>query len=435
MFLESIRKIYNKEILIAIKWSFIGQILTRLINLCATIFMARAMLTEVYGTYTYIVGTLIFFSNLVGLSIRTTSTRNIAFLLKSNYESFLRYTKLTLNIGVILGLIGVVFSFLLILLNKNTEIVEYFGVEVLLFAGLAIFSEIFYGIIMGVLGGVTKFKLINHLTIASNLFKFLISYTFYIYWGLKMALIGWVSVSILFAFVSFWIMLYSIKDVFNIKTKIKYKECKQEFSMFLKITLPISIEASMLLFTTWFIQTVFLGYGDLGKHELGILNVANQWKGIALYVPAILINLLQPFFSRSEGMNQEDDTKLLFKNTRNIVLIISLVITACMWFLSGWIISLFGSAYVESELVLKILIIPTLAVGICNLYRELYISKGKVWAIAFNNLIFTLLVIGFFFLFKQNHTLSISYSYSIVLGELSLLMFYLFSFRKFNFFK
>ena len=125
-----------------------------------------------------------------------------------------------------------------------------------------------------------------------------------------------------------------------------------------------------------------------------MLNVANQWKGIALYIPAILINLLQPFFSSSEGMNEINDSKLLFNNTRKIVLLISLLITVSMWFLSGWIISLFGSAYEEAELILKILIIPTLAVGICNLYRELYISKGKVWVIAFNNLIFTLLVIG-----------------------------------------
>ncbi|WP_413999314.1 oligosaccharide flippase family protein [Flavobacterium sp. W1B] len=427
---SAIKKIYKPELLSAIKWSFIGQIITRLLNICSTIFMARLMLPPGYGVYSYIIGTLVFFSTIVGLSIRTTSTRNIAVLLKSDKVSFEKYVKVTLVTGNVLGILGMILAITFLLISKDNHVVNLLGFKTLLFSSVAIYTEIFYGLILGILGGVTQFKLINILTILSSLFKFLVSYFMFLQWGLRGAIIGWVFVSLLFVVIAMPILKRSIRNLVSFPLRYSYSDCKKELKLFLEITLPISIEAGSLLLSMWFIQTLFLNNEETGKYELAIFNVANQWKGMALYVPAILINLLQPFFSSFQNVEENSEMKTLFLNTRKLVLIISILITIFLCLFSNTIIDFFGKGYEGAKEVLLILIFPTVIIGVSNLYRELYISKGKVWIIALNNIVIAIFITLLFLYLRNLFSLSFAYSIAAGLGEFLLLFLYVLTFKK-----
>lgn len=431
IFLEKINIFYNKEILGAIKWSFIGQILTRLINLLSVIILARLMLPEKYGTYTYLIGTLVFFSQLVSLSIRTTSTRNIAFLLNNDKKSCEKYIKITLFAGIFLSVIGIILIGILIANFSESNIIKYYSTNLLLFTSLAIFSELFYGLILGILGGIKLFRIINLITIASNFAKFIFTLIFYKLFDIEGAIIGWVSTSIIISLIGIVVLqIELIKNNLLIWTH-KISESKKEFLLFIKISVPISIEASLILISTWYIQTLILNDIKLGKTQLAIYNVAYQWKSIAIYVPAILINLLQPFLSNYHGEGDKNKFNKLINITQKIVFIASIIITLILSVLSGLIMKLFGNGFEDAKNVLIILIIPSIFIGPSSLYREIFISKGFVWIIAIGNFVLAISNILLFIILREYFSLSISFALAIGCGEIFMFIFYLFIKYKF----
>lgn len=417
---------YNKDVLIAIKWSFIGQILTRLTNLISAIILARLMLPEKFGAYTYLIGTLVFFSQLISLSIRTTSTRNIAFLLNADKESCEKYIKVSLLAGFYLSILGIISISILVLNFSDSNILNYYSTNLLLFTSLAIFSELFYGLILGVLGGLKLFKIINLITISSNFGKFIFSIVFYIFFDIEGAIIGWVGTSIIVAlFGTLLLHLELIKEKFSIWNH-KLTETKKEFLLFIKISIPISIEASFILISTWYIQTLILNDITQGKTQLAIYNVAYQWKSLAIYVPAILINLLQPFLSNYHGDGDKNEFNKLINITQKVVFISSVLISLLLIISSGIIIKMFGNGFEEAKKILIILIIPSIFIGLSSLYRETFISKGFVWLIALGNLVMALVNVILFNLLKEYYSMSISFAVAVSCGEIFIFIFYFF---------
>lgn len=424
-FINKVKSSFDKDVLSAIKWSFIGQILTRMINLISAIILARLMLPEKFGAYTYILGTLVFFSQLISLSIRTTSTRNIAFLLNADKESCEKYIKVTLFAGFYLSIVGIISVIILVLNFKDSNIINYYSTNLLIFTSLAIFSELFYGLILGILGGLKLFKVINLITISSNFGKFIFGIVFYIFFDINGAIIGWVGVSILVALFG---MLLLHQELINEKFSIwnyKLTETKKEFLLFIKISIPISIEASFILISTWYIQTLILNDLIQGKTQLAIYNVAYQWKSLAIYFPAILINLLQPFLSNYHGKGDKNEFDRLINITQKVVFISSVLITFLLIISSELIIKMFGNGFEEARTILIILIIPSIFIGLSSLYRETFISKGFVWLIAVGNLVMALVNVILFYLLKEYYSMSMSFAIAVSCSEILIFVFYL----------
>ncbi|WP_143883985.1 oligosaccharide flippase family protein [Chryseobacterium binzhouense] len=424
LFSDKIKLFYSREILSAFKWSFIGQIFTRLINLIAVIILARLMLPEKYGAYTYLIGTLAFFSQVVALSIRTTSTRNVAFLLGYDKLSCEKYIKLTVIIGLILSTVGFMIICILIVLFSGASALSYYSIPLLISAALGIFSELFYGLILGVLGGLNAFKIINVITIWSNFAKFIATIIFYLLFDLEGAVLSWVGISIIIALIAFSNLSKKLSQESLQIYRHSLKSIKKEFLLFTKISVPISIEASFILISTWYIQTLVLNVPEDGKSQLAMYNVAYQWKSLAIYLPAILINLLQPFLSNFHSSGNKSEFNNIIKNTEKIVFAGSTVITIALILFSPLITKLFGKGFEQSNKILIILVIPCIFIGLSSLYRETFISRGFVWLIAIGNFIMSIINLLLFFYFKNHYSVSISFAISISIGEVFLFFFY-----------
>tara|TARA_X000000950_G_scaffold18970_1_gene20540 strand:- start:26385 stop:27704 length:1320 start_codon:yes stop_codon:yes gene_type:complete len=408
----------NLSVISAAKWSFIGQFGQRILNLALTIILARIFLPDEYGKFYYLIGSLAFIVQLVGLSIRSISVRNVSFLYNKNIESCKKYIYSSLFIGLALSLFGIVFLNILLNFFSESYIVTDYGFQLLLFVLFAIFSEIYYGLSLGILEGLKLFKSLNILTIIIVFLKFIFTILASSIYGLTIGIIAWVSASLLGAVITFLFLKRALlKKQLNL-IGIKIKECKKEVILFFDYSLPFTIEMSLLLIIMWLIKTNIYNYEDVGKTKIAAFNIASQFKSLAIYIPAIFINMLQSFFSSSYGNNNTKKIKYLYKNAKKLTVLISIFITLVTLIFSDYIILIFGKGYNEASLTLCILVSSVVLLTINSLNRQLLVSMGKVKFIALNNSFCALLIILFYFILVNfGVDILVSFSISIVINE------------------
>ena len=414
---------FDLHFIFAVKWSFLGQIFSRLTNLISTILLARIMLPSTYGKYIYLVGTIIFFSQVFSLSARSTSIRNISYYFSEKIK-LRRYIFITILNSVFFSVSGLILlSSILIFNSTNLISVEYSNTILFPFLLILVF-EIMYLTLLGIMEGFQLFKDINIITIFASLLKFVIPYFMFLSFGLEGAFFGYLISSGLI-FVTTSLYSYKILKQKNISLLgLKYFDCKEEIKLFFKFSVPSFFQAITLLLLVWIIQTIILSDANVGKSELALYNVANQWKGFMVYLPAILINATQSFFSKYVGLGENEKTNTLFIKSRKLVIWFSLIIGLFFYFFSEKIISLFGSGYQSADILLILFIIPSIFVSLNNLNRHLLFSKGFVWELAILNFISCTLSLLIFQYLKHYYSLSMSFVLAIGVGEMMLFIFY-----------
>ena len=407
----------------AFKWSFIGQVLSRFINLISTIVLARIMLPEGYGKYIYIIGTLIFFSQLMSLSIKSTTTRNVAFLINTDKEKVQKYIFISLLLGLFFAFTGYIILLLVVMLFQNKIIVIEYTVIILSIAFSAIISEITTATILGILEGVKSFKSINLSTIFISILKFIFSYLGFMFYGIEGAIIGWIIASFIGLYIFYTHLNQTLKINNIILSGNRISECKEELKLFFNFSIPSSIETGIILFSMWLIQTFILEYGDIGKKEIAMFNIASQWKYLIIYLPAILINMLQSFLSEFNAKDEKENAEDLFKKTKKVIILVSVILCLLFILIAKWVISFYGENYADAYFVLIILILPITFTNISALNRQYLMSQGKVWYITINNLLASLSVIAIFLILINYFSLSLSLSFAIAVGIREVLIF------------
>lgn len=421
---SSFKWIHSSNLGNGIKWNLIGTILSRTINLISSVFIARLMTPEVYGKYTYIVSTLVFFSQLIGLSIAASSTRNVAYLLKKDRLKCEKYIFITIVVGLLLGLLGLFVLLFLINFFKDNSIVQDYTQMLLNITVLAIISEIIYGGISGIFSGLKLFKFDNIIIITSAILKVLFSISGFFITGVQGAIVGWVIGSILSGFIAFALLFYSLKKNDLKISGIKIKDCFQEIRLFLHYSIPNSIQAGLILFSFWLIQTIIIDNGIVGKSQLAFYNISNQWKALVFYLPSVLINMLLPFFSELHGKGDESAADTLYKNSQKIIFFISLCITIIFILFSKILISIYGVEYEQSYASLIILLVPSALCSLNALYKQFYMSQGKVWMLTLISIIGSVSMILVFLFTKGIYSLSVSFALAISLSEILIFLFF-----------
>ncbi len=408
----------NQSVISAAKWSLIGQFSQRILNLSLTIILARIFLPEEYGKFYYLIGTLAFIVQLIGLSIRSISIRNVSYLFSKNVESCQKYIYSSLFIGFFLSLFGFIFLNILLIFFSESYIVNDYGLQLLFFVLFAIISEIFYGLTLGILEGLQLFKKLNLLTIIIVFLKFTFTILASHLYGLEIGIIAWVSASLFGSIITLFFLKKALfKKQLHISS-INIKDCKSEIKLFIKYSVPSTIELSLLLLIMWLIKTNIYNYGDVGKSKIAAFNIANQFKSLAIYIPAIFINMLQSFFSSSYGNNDKEKINFLYKNAKKLTVIVSIILTITTLLFSDYIILIFGRGYNEASLILSILIIPIVLLTINSLNRQLLISMGKIKFIALNNSFCAMFMFLFYYvLIYFDIDILVAFSISIVINE------------------
>jgi len=420
---------FDKKMKNAFKWSLIGQVFTRSFSLISSLALAKIMLPDTYGKYIYIIGTIMYLAQMMSLSIRITTTRNVSYLINIDKNKVERYIYISIVLSLIFCFVAFIIALIGVNLFKNNFIVNEYGGIILILSFTALVSEVLITTIIGILEGLKSFKTLNISSIIVSLLKLILSYFGYLYFGVSGAILGWV-ISSNFGLLIFTKYLFNSFKFFDLSIfKNSFIKCKKEIKLFFSFSIPSFLEMTILILCIWIIQTIILSEPITGKKEIALYNIANQWKSILIYLPAIMINMLQPFLSDYFGKGESENVMILLKKSKKIIIILSVLLSILFLSSSNLIISFYGESYYDASKVLVILILPVIFININALNRQFLISVGKIWQIAIINFISATTIITSFILLKNNFPLSVSFAVSVGIGEFLSFCLYLYALK------
>jgi len=427
--ISEIISFFDEKMKNAFKWSLIGQVFTRSFSLISSLVLAKIMLPDTYGKYIYIIGTIMYLAQMMSLSIRITTTRNVSYLINIDKNKVERYIYISIVLSLIFCFVVFIIALIGVNLFKDNFIVNDYGGIILILSFTALLSEVLITTIIGVLEGLKSFKTLNISSIIVSLLKLILSYFGYFYFGVSGAILGWVISSNL-GFLIFTKYLFNSFDFFDLSIfKNSFIKCKEEIKLFFSFSIPSFLEMSILILCIWIIQTIILSEPITGKKEIALYNIASQWKSILIYLPAIIINMLQPFLTDYFGKGESENVMKLLKKSKRVIIILSVLLSVLFISSTNLIISFYGESYHEASKVLVILILPVIFININALNRQFFISVGKIWQIAIINFINATTIITSFILLKDNFPLSVSFAVSVGIGEFLSFCLYLYALK------
>jgi O-antigen/teichoic acid export membrane protein len=381
-----------------LKWTFIDQILSQVVFLVFSIFLARILTPSMYG----IVGMVTIFSNFAVLFIDLGFS---AALIQKKEVTSAHYSSvfwLNLGIGFLMYFIFYISAPLISIFYNQAELTVLIRIICLSFI-ITSFSAVQANILIKEL----QFKkkvIINWVAMLTGyVIAFIMAYEGYGVWSLViMTLTTAILNSILYWMVSKWIPLF----IFEWK---KIKELSHYGLNFLGDT---SVNYWSRNFDNFIIAKV------LGSNDLGIYTRAYSLMLLPLRnVTTIVTKVMFPAFSQ-----KQDDVQLLKKYYLNIIQYIALITFPLMIGLSlvsrEFVLLFFGSKWAAMVPVLSILSGLGAIQSIVSLNGLIYNSLGKV-NIAFKVSLLTNAVLILAFIIGVNYGLiGVSYSYLIASGLL-----------------
>ncbi len=356
-------------------WLLAGTVLSRGLMLIASIFVARILGKDVFGELGIVRSSLDMFGVLAGFGLGLTATKHVAEYRKSNPDRAGRIIALS---GVMAmgtgGLMALVLFVLAPWLAAHTLNAPHLS-GVIRIGCLLLLLSAQTGAQTGTLAGFEAFKTIARVNLLVGLASFPILVAGAHFGGLKGALWG-----LTLNMTVHWTLNHLALRKATAREGIPFRllGCARERSVLWKFSIPAALSGLSFSLANWGCGALLVnrpgGYG-----EMGILNAANQWRMVILFVSSIGVQIVLPVLSDLSG---NDDRRkylrvlkysALFNGGTAIAIVIPIVL------FSRSIMSSYGEGFGAGASVLVLLACSAALVSLTKVAGQAIISKGKMW--------------------------------------------------------
>lgn len=364
-------------------WSLLGTLIAQGLSMLAGIFAARVLGKVGYGEFGMINSTVGMFGTFAGFGLGLTATKYVAEL----------KTKDPVRTGRILGLSNYVSIFFggivtLILFTfapqiaKNAINAPLLVDELRISCGL-LFINALNGAQIGALSGLEVFKVIAKVNFIRGILSFSITVFAVWFYGLSGLVISTVIAGIL----GWWLNQIALqRECAKVGIIISHENLIDELHVLWKFSLPAFLAGVMVGPIVWLTNAILVNQAN-GYAEMGLLNAANQWKGVLTFLPVTVAISVLPAMSSvfgDFGASSEANQSIEIANTMNQVVIWP--ISILLMFLASPIMALYGEGFQNGRL-LFILLIGGTAIGyVGNSVGTLITSRGFMWLGVLQNL-------------------------------------------------
>ncbi|MEK7202915.1 MAG: flippase [Patescibacteria group bacterium] len=352
-------------------WMFAGKIFTLILSFFVSIYMARNLGVENFGTLNFVIS----FASIAGISIFTI---NSILLRKLNHEP--ENTEKILGSAFIINIINALLTIItatvasLIFANNQTTTILVFS-----FSTFAIFQT-FSGTIDPYFQAHAKIKKVTQANIITSIISAIV----------KIGLISF-NVNIIYLLLSYvfdhfiaaisYIYIYQkyIGKIFN------WKIDKNTIKNFIVNSWPFTISA---IATSIYIRAdqIFLKL-LLGSKAVGSYVVAVRFSEVWFIIPAVICASLLPAILNAQKTNQE----IFFfrsKKMYSLLFYSSLLICAFIFISAPFIIkTLYGTDYIQSISLLRIYVWSIIGVFISTALQQFLLAQNKFKTILLLNVI------------------------------------------------
>ena len=376
-------------------WSFLGTATAKFLVLVSGIFCARILGQSGYGELGMVRSTISLFVAVGSAGLGLTASKYISEYRAVNNtnkisEIYVLTNGLALVTGVLVSLLVYFASHFLAANILNAPYIE----NDLKVGSILLFITVLNGAQNGVLSAYEDFKSIAINTFISSFVEAILIVIGAKYWGVTGALLGFG-----FSYIMLFILNYAVihRTFTSNNVKLKWRISRDSFTVLYRFSIP-ALLSSLLVTPAFWIAKAMLA-NKAGFAEVGLYEVADQWKIIILFFPSAVSQIVLPILSnlKSSDSGLKKYWKVLWINVLlngGVCLILSLIVII----FNPQLLSLYGSEYTNS-LPLIIIVLSTVFTSIAQVVGLAIASMGKMWTGCIFNIIWAFILILFCYIF------------------------------------
>lgn len=322
-----------------------------------TILITRNFSVEVFGEYSYLLSIALTCFQFAHLGFSSANTYYIV-----HNKRLLPF--LLANTQVLGLIVGVITMIILLILNMF-----YFhrDVSLIIVTAMMVPFLVITELNRGLLIGLGKIKVANYLDLLSKVFYTLMIIAVIIYFQSIWALLfAYVLQMLIYSSTSF----YSLLKKSNNKLKTSYNLFKKTSNYSIRIYITLFLSFLVLKIDVYFIEYF------MGNKPLGLYSLAASLATHLILIVQVIVPLLLPKLATIKNTTER------IKKLRNIIfysLILLLGINLGFYIFGKWFVVLvFGDKYIESVIIIQILLMATSVLGIEAILAQYYAFIGKI---------------------------------------------------------
>jgi O-antigen/teichoic acid export membrane protein len=363
--------------------------------LLSSLMIARVLGVEVYGEYGIIRSTVNMFAVFAGFGLGLTATKHISEFRISDPIRAGRIMTLTNLFALVTG--GMVASGIYIAapwIAAETINAPHLFLELRICA-IILFLSALNGAQTGALAGFEAFKSIARVNLCVGLASFPLLVTGAFWAGLRGAILALATTIA----INCWLNHRALCiESLRCGVPLFVKDCLIEWPILWKYSLPAAASGVMVGPVFWACNAILVNQPN-GYKEMGIFDVANQWRMAILFVPGMVAQIALPMLS---SLNSLDDQVRYRKVLKWNVLInggVALAISVPVLLLSPWIMASYGKGFEGGVGVIVVLILSSVPMAITTVIGKGIASKGRMWMGLFLNLAWAMVLFSLCWIF------------------------------------
>ena len=371
-------------------WSLVGAIMSRALNITASMLVARLLGKEGFGEYGIIQGTVSMFGTFAGFGLGLTATKFIAeYRLKDPEKAGRIMGFSTIVVFISGGILALSLLFFSPWLAAKTLAAPHLESQ-LRIGSLLMFLNALGGAQTGALVGLEAFKVIARMTFYIGVATFPLVVGGVIFFKLDGALWGLVST----AGMSLLLNHVALKqEARRNGIHITYRGSLRESGLLWSFSIPAVISGILAAPINWACSALLVNEPN-GYKEMGVVNAANQIYYALLFLPGVISSYTIPILSERFSSGDKSACRLILRYSIsfNVAIIIPIVMFGCL--ASGYIMSLYGAAFVGDRTAAIVAMVTAGVLAIQMPMGQIAAASGKMWTEICMNLLWALV---FFF--------------------------------------
>jgi len=356
-------------------WSISGTIVSRGAGLLVSIPIARILGREGFGEYGIIYSTMVMFSIIVGSGLSFTTSKYVAELHLKDPSRAGRIIALgnlfSFNISLIMALLLVISA---PWLAKHAIAAPHLTI-LLSFSALGVFLNTLNQVNDGTLIGFEAFKSIASRNFYSGIARFFFLLIGAYFWNLAGVVGGFIIAE------GFMLILNQLaiwKYCRRFAISVNYRSCLREKDILWKFSGPAALTGAISAPVMWLCNAVLVN-GQNGYAEMGLYNMALQWKTFIIFIPLALNNVALPILSDLYGKRDLNNHKKLLKINILFYSVLTGIIAFFIAILSPFITGWYGKEFVSGADVLSIVALSSIFFALHQLMLRTLASLDLMW--------------------------------------------------------
>jgi len=356
-------------------WTLLGAVSSRGSMFLVYLTLARIISSDSIGEFGAIESTIALLGLFGNVALGVTSTKYVARHRKSDPERTGRVIGQCLLLACVAGLLAV--TLLLVFaqpLAQQGLAAPHLSFELKIAAAVLLLNAI-NGTLAGVLAGLQSHRTLAGVSLVvgiANLVVLIAGAT----WG---GVFGMVTGLVIVQTIA--LALHGLGSVVALRAHaipFQFSWNWEEFRSLISFSFPTLLNSSVVAPVNWLCISMLVNLGG-GYHQMGLLQVANTWFFLALFVPVRLSTVYYPLM---EEMYAKGDRQAILRFTRRLAtfnLIVCGVAAMLVTLLSSQVLQLYGEAYRSARPTLIITVWAAVIMASYQPLTSLTITRSRIW--------------------------------------------------------